>query len=167
MQKTSTLQGLSTLFRLGCLLGITILAYLRWVDVVTPDGKNLTVAREKEIADRIDRLQNAQLYVLRAEINGYFLCPKCPPETARNGKYYLKVGESYKYGVTINPNERYSKAELARFRLNYLLLATGPLEEMLAKESILIGQYATLPENLARPKALRLAIPPGSGVDLR
>lgn len=167
MQKTSTFQGNIALLGLGLLFMIALFACLKWADVVSSDGKSLTAEREKEIADRIDRLQNAQLYVLRAEINGYFLCPKCPASAAKNGKYFLKMGESYKYGVTINPNDRYSRAELARFRLNYQLLAIGPLEEMMAKEVALIGQYAILPENLARAKQFRLAIPPGSGADLR
>lgn len=124
--------------------------------------------REEAIARKVEKFETqTELYMLVAELSSYYLCPACPPEATKKGKYYLKEGEVYKYGITTNAKNRYSKAELLKWKLNYVLLDAGNYTDMASKEVVLNGNYPILPENLARTKHYRLAIPPGSGVVLR
>ena len=158
------------LILLGIGTTIFLFAKLKWNDVVKFDENGniqLTEERQKSVSDRHDRLDNAQLYVLKARVNGYYECPSCPLGTDKNGKYYLNTGEIYKYGVTINPAERYTQAELNRWRLNYVVIDTGSDTAMKKMETALIAEYALHPENVRRNEKWRLAIPPGSGTDLR
>lgn len=124
----------------------------------------LSLTREEEdaIEDRIERIQNSELYVLLAEVDGYYDCPACS-----NGKFFLHAGEIYKFGVTMNPSNRYSEQELARWRLEYVVLKVAPYNECLIEETLRSAGYRLLPENTRRPKERQLLIPPGSGVKFR
>ncbi len=159
------------LFLLGVITTICLFAkILKWNDVVSVDenGKlQLTDERKQAVSDRHDRLDNAELYMLIAEVDGYFECPSCPLGTHKRGKYFLKAGEVYKYGVTIQKKDRYTESELNRWRLTYVDLDRGSDTAMKKKETTLIAEYALHPENLKRSEKWRLAIPPGSGTDLR
>lgn len=149
------------------ILGIVLA--LNWEDITTEkDGETvLTPDRERKIDERERRLQKAELYALLADVDGYYECPLCPQRALINGKYYLHKGNVYRYGVTTNRVERYSTQELTRYRLKYVVLKEGTLEQCLIEETYRNAGYALLAENLARPEKYRLAIPPGSGVDLR
>ena len=169
-----TTHKLNTTFLILLLLSIFVLLFAvkRWEDVVKelPDGSfELTREHQESIDDRIDRINNkAELYVLRALSNGYYFCPLCPEEaTNGNGQFFLYQGEVYKYGQTINPSDRYSKTELARWNLEYIELLVSDLTTVTTAETILMGAYPLLPENLKRPIARRLTVPPGSGTNLR
>ncbi|PHN00800.1 hypothetical protein [Flavilitoribacter nigricans] len=150
---------------------ILIFGYIRWQDVVIPhpDGTySIDDATADKIADRVDRIENkAEFYALVARSDGYYACPLCPPEAMTNGRFFLKFEETYKVGVSINPKERYSQAELIRWNLDYFVLAVGSHSEMLVLETIFIGNYPLHPENMKRPLLRRLAVPPGSGTKLR
>jgi hypothetical protein len=166
-EKISIPYGLLLLFS-ACIL---VFAYIRWEDVVIqhPDGSfSIDDATSDKIADRLDRIENkSEFYALVAESNGYFICPLCPPEASKNGKYFLYFNEVYKVGVSMNGNRRYSQAELAKWKLAYVVLNVGSYSEMLALETAFMGSYALHPENLKRPKRRRLVTPPGSGTKLR
>lgn len=152
-------------------LFILIFSYIRWEDVVIrqPDGSIGIKDNVKDKAlDRVDRIRNkAEFYKLVAASNGYFLCPLCPPETTTNYRYFLRYNEVYKYGVSIDPKKRYSKAELAEWNLEYIFIARGSQAEMRVLETLRMSEYPILPENLARPEYRRLVSPPGSGSRLR
>lgn len=155
-----------------CLLGfILIFAYIRWEEVVERESDgSFSISREREAAieERTKRLRRrTELYKLTASVNGYFYCPLCPPEATTKGKFFLYKGEVYKYGVTMYPNQRYSKGELARWQLEYTMIDFGNRTEMEIKETIFMGNYPVLPENLRRKKTRRIATPPGSGTKLR
>ena len=97
------------------------------------------------------------------------ICVLFVPKKPQMGmvNFFLYKGEVYKYGQTISPSDRYSKTELARWNLEYIELLVSDLTTVTTTETILMGDYPLLPENLKRPKARRLAIPPGSGTNLR
>lgn len=137
--------------------------------VQNPDGSlSVDDASSDKIADRVDRIRNkTEFYKLVARSDGYFACPLCPPEATTNGRYFLYFREVYKYGITIDPNNRYSRAELAKWNLDYIVIAVGSYSEMLTLETTYSGSYPILPENLNRPIQRRLAIPPGSATKLR
>lgn len=170
MERTLKLTSPFSLLLLLSLI-IVIFAYIHWEDVVIrhPDGTySIDDATADRVADRVDRIQNqAEFYKLVAKSNGYFACPLCPPKASSNGKFFLYYREIYKYGVTINPQQRYSRSELAAWNLDYIVIAAGSYSDMLALETVHSGQYAVLPENLNRPLLRRLAVAPGSGTILR
>jgi hypothetical protein len=153
------------------LLSLIVAQLPSWREVVIelPDGSfTLSKERQEAIDEKISRYRTqTELYMLQTNTDSYYFCPACPPQALRNGKYFLLKNQVYKYGITINSKERYSKAELARWRLNYVILAVGNYTDMATKEVILNGSYPILPENLARAIPRRLSIPPGSGVALR
>lgn len=161
-----------TLGLLSCLSTfLLIFAYIRWEDVIiqNPDGSySIDDATSDKIADRVDRIENnSEFYALVAESDGYFICPLCPPEASKNGKYFLYFNEVYKVGVSMNGNRRYSQAELVKWKLAYVVLSVGSYSKMLSLETAFMGNYPLHPENLKRPKSRRLVTPPGSGAKLR
>lgn len=166
-QQTTAPAGLHWLF----LLSMLILAYLLWEDVVRrqADGTyTIRTTTTDKVADRVDRIQNkTEFYKLVAASNGYFLCPLCPPEATSNGRYFLNYNEIYKVGVTMDKASRYSQAELARWNLEYVMIAIGNYADMLILETEFMGSYPLHPENIKRPKHRRLVTPPGSGTTLR
>ena len=147
------------------------LDFQSWEDTVIqqPDGSyKLAKVREEAIARKVEKFETqTELYMLVAKTNAYYYCPACPIKSMKGGKYFLAKGQIYKYGVTINPKERYSTRELARWKLHYVILEVGNYKDMITREVILNGNYPILPENLARSSWRRLSIPPGSGVALR
>lgn len=150
---------------------ILIFAYIRWEDVVIqhPDGSpSIRDDVTDKANDRIDRILNkSDFYQLVAKSNGYYLCPLCPPEATTNGKFFLEYNMIYKVGVSMTPNERYTKAQLERWNLEYVVIATGNYAEMLVLETQFMSTYALHPDNELRPKHRKLATPPGSGTRLR
>lgn len=155
-----------------CLVGIIVIfACIRWEDVVeqAADGSySISREREEAIEERIRKLEElTELYVLKATVDGYYFCPACPLGTSSNGKYFLYRGEVYKYGITMAPKERYGEQELSNWQLKYVMLDVGNRTKMEIQETILIGNYPGLPENLKREPSRRLAFPPGSGINLR
>lgn len=150
---------------------LLIFAYIRWEDVVIqhPDGSySLDDVTSDKIADRVDRINNkAEFYALVATTSGYYLCPLCPPEATTNGLFFLNFEEIYKVGVSIQPKNRYSDAELARWQLDYFIIDAGSYSKMLTLETLFMGNYPLHPENLRRPPHRRLVTPPGSGTQLR
>jgi len=135
----------------------------------TTDG-NISLSKEwaETITKKQDSHANQELYMLTAARNGYFLCKHCP-----TGKFFLKAGEVYRYGITGGGKAKrgYSDSWLARSGLNYILLQKGNLAAIKTEETALIGSYALHPENLLRPLTgkpaaklnwYRLVLPPGN-----
>ncbi|MEZ5039992.1 MAG: hypothetical protein R2828_08870 [Saprospiraceae bacterium] len=159
------------------LLIITLLFFVymalpkSWEEATTVK-KDGTLALSKEWAETIDRKKDQyayhDLYQLIAAKNGYYSCKHCP-----TGKFYLKVGEVYRYGTTgIGQEGRgYSEEWLNDHLLNYVIIMTGDIAIIKTQEAILIGSYAIFPENLNRPLFktagakdywYRLVLPPGN-----
>ena len=72
---------------------VLLFALKRWEDVAKelPNGSfELTREHQESINDRVDRINNkAELYVLRALSDGYYLCPFCSEEaTNGNGQFF-------------------------------------------------------------------------------
>ncbi|MCO6489916.1 MAG: hypothetical protein J5I98_15980 [Phaeodactylibacter sp.] len=57
--------------------------------------------------------------------------------------------------------------ELPDGTFEYIELLVSDLTTVTSAETILMGAYPLLPENLKRPIARRLTVPPGSGKNLR
>ncbi|PHN01143.1 hypothetical protein [Flavilitoribacter nigricans] len=143
----------------------------KWEDA-TKVGDDGAVTLSDDWAGTVERKQdqyaNQELYALTAVIDSYFLCQHCP-----TGKFFLKTGEIYRYGTTgITQNKRgFNEKWLNRHKLNYVYLQMGDLATIKTREAALIGAYAVLPENLARPISsspearaywYRLVLPPGN-----
>lgn len=159
------------------LLIITLLFFVymalpkSWEEATTIK-KDGTLALSKEWAETIDKKKDQyayhDLYQLIAAENGYYSCKHCP-----TGKFYLKVGEVYRYGTTgIGQEGRgYNKSWLDKNFLNYVHILTADLATIKSEEIVLIGGYALFPENLKRPLVgsniakpywYRLVLPPGN-----
>ncbi|MEM9884356.1 MAG: hypothetical protein AAF849_00570 [Bacteroidota bacterium] len=157
------------------MLAIVLFIYLAipkdWQDATTTneDGSvSLSEEWEKTIAEKQEQYAQHELYMLTAINAGYFLCKHCP-----TGKFYLNLGEVYRYGTTgIGQNKRgFSRQWLNDKRLNFVIIMKGDIATVKAEEAALIGGYAILPENLARPLAgstkakpywYRLVLPAGN-----
>ncbi|HOY17888.1 MAG TPA: hypothetical protein PLC89_11355 [Haliscomenobacter sp.] len=120
----------------------------------------LSPAREEKLDKRLHRLENAEQYVLTARIDGYYPCYNCGKDTL----IYLRAGEVWKYGVSIQGEKGRYRNQLDGKELLYRVQYKGSIQECLQQEAIKIYQYALLPENLKRnPRLIR---PPGNKVDL-
>lgn len=133
---------------------------LGWRDVVVwVDGKwQLTPERKAERDRQAKKSNRAEQYALFAQKSGYYQCPLC-----KDQKIFLNIGETWKYGVTVNGQTiRYSVEFLQENNLRYRVEFIGNYAECLAQEKIKLFNYPILPENLARPDSLRLILPPGN-----
>jgi hypothetical protein len=103
------------------------------------------------------RYDQAEQYVLTAKVDGWYSCPSCTD----GARIYLKAGEVWKYGVTINGQSgRYSDDYLSENKLHYYIQYKGRIGDCLKMEKAKIHFYPILPENLARIKPLTM--PPGN-----
>ncbi len=123
---------------------------------------------ERTIEKKKEKHQMQDLYVLIATKNAYYSCNHCP-----TGNFFLKKGEVFRYGTTGNGQigRGFNEGWLNTNLLDYVLVETGDLATIKAKEATLIGSYAILPENLRRPLPgsssskpywYRLVLPPGN-----
>ncbi len=142
-----------------------------WEEATTTneDGTiDLSDQWKETIEKKQEQFEVHDLYKLTASLDGYFLCEHCP-----TGKFFLKAGETYRYGTTGLGQEGrgYNEQWLNDHLLNYVLIITEDIATVKAQQATLIGTYAILPENLARPlpsspKAklywYRLVLPPGN-----
>ena len=120
----------------------------------------LATSREKQMEQRLKRLQKCEQYVIRARVSGYYPCYNCGKDTT----IFLLAGEVWKYGVTIQgKNKRYRKW-LEKMNLRYRVQYRGTIQECLRQETLKIYKYTLLPENLKRK--LPLIRPPGNKNDL-
>jgi hypothetical protein len=146
-------------------LMLTILgfyAYWKGVDFLELDADGnvqLSPQRQKELDKRLQRLDQARQYVLRAANDGYYPCYNC----GQDSTIFLFRGEIWKYGITYS-GSRYSNAWLEKMKLIYIDEYRGTVEECLKQEAQKIYNYATLQENLKRKQPL--IRPPGNKVDL-
>ncbi|MCU0389604.1 MAG: hypothetical protein MUE81_00655 [Thermoflexibacter sp.] len=137
----------------------TFAVFMTWI-VYDDDGNpDIDPARKVEIDDYARRLESAEQYALIAKIEGYYPCESCEKEKI----VFLKAGEVWKYGVTINGEKgRYPKG-LPDSRLRYFGQFIGNLVQCLVEEKRKIIYYPILPENLARE--IKLKRPPGNPQD--
>lgn len=149
--------------RVMLLIGIAFLvcmAALKWTDVVEWfEGEwRLKPKREAERDKQIKNIDAAEQYALVADVSGYYECLHCPTK-----RIYLKSNEVWKYGVTNQgERQRYTTQFLEQRGLRYLVQLRGTYSQCLMEEKRKLFQYPLLPENLARPDSLKLALPPGN-----
>ncbi len=124
------------------------------------DGRaELSKERQAKLEKELDELENAQQYVLVASRPGYYECYNCGAKTT----IFLEKGHVWKYGTTRKGEQgRYGDWHIQQ-DLFYIVEYEGPVQECLRREKIQIYNYATLPENLARP--VPLIRPPGNKND--
>lgn len=78
--------------------------------------------RDQDLEARIERLQNAEQYALFALRDGYYPCSHCSGRSV-----WLNKDEVAKYGVSINPNGRYTDEYLRENKVYYFTQFTGTL----------------------------------------
>lgn len=120
----------------------------------------ISAQREKQLKQRLKRLNHAEQYVLLAKVDGWYPCYSC--ETSDS--IYLFAGEVWRYGVTIRGEKGRYGHTLKDKRLLYIVEVYGNVSECLEAEAIKIYTYPKLPENLKR--TIPLIRPPGNKVDL-
>jgi hypothetical protein len=97
---------------------------------ITPERK---VALEKDL----EKLENAEQYVLKADIEGWYPCRSCQDTNA----IYLHSKEVWKYGITINGEKgRYKNAPFPQ-GLFYEVEFEGNILECLKQEKIKIYYF--------------------------
>lgn len=128
--------------------------------IVWKDGRpELAPWRKAKLERELEEIDNAEQYVLLADVDGWYECFNCYGMP----QIFLFEDEVWKYGVT-------TKGEKGRYRdglpfenLVYLTEYEGPVNECLKWEKIKIYNYALLPENLKRDRPLKR--PPGNKQD--
>lgn len=102
--------------------------------------------------------EKAEQYALVANFDGFYNCPSCPD----GAKIWLKTGEIWKYGVSVNGETgRYSKIFLKSNQLVYKIEFVGSITECYKMEKLKIFTYPFLPENVQRGEK-KLFRPPGN-----
>jgi hypothetical protein len=128
--------------------------------IVWRDGKpELADWRKEKLDDEIHRLRNAEQYVLVAGIPGEYPCFNCFGKR----KIFLNPNEVWKYGTTTVGREGRYRDGLPHPGLIYIVEFEGPIQLCLEREKVQIYGYATLPENIKRPRHLKR--PPGNKRD--
>lgn len=148
---------------LSAVIGIFMLAWYKGTNFITVDEDGnikISAKRQAKLQKKLEELDNAEQYVLRADQNGYYPCHSCKDSTS----VYLLAGQVWKYGVTTKTQKgRYPDTYLENNFLAYEIQFRGTLSECLKEEQRKIYQYAILPENLIRRKPLER--PPGNKRD--
>jgi hypothetical protein len=120
--------------------------------VYDENGKpDITPERKAALEKDLEKLENAEQYVLKASINGFYPCLSClnPLDSI-----FLKKGEVYRYGVTTNGEKGRYRNSLKSKSLIYEPQFLGNYLDCLKQEKIKIYYYPTLPECLARETKL-------------
>lgn len=124
------------------------------------DGTYVLKSKRKQKLERdIQRLEEAEQYVLKAAANGYYTCYNC----LNTDSIFLFAGNVWRYGTTIDPLTRYKYVFLERNQLTYTQQFVGPLHKCLQEEKRKIVYYPLLPENTNR--IMKISRPPGNKVD--
>lgn len=155
-------KGHILLFLLICAI-LGIVAAWQGADFLELDQNGevqISAQREEQLSKRLKRLNRAEQYVLRAEVNGWYPCYSCGTKDS----IYLFAGEVWRYRVTIRGEKGRYGLTLKDKRLLYIVELHGDVLACLEEEAIKIYTYPTLPENLKRPTPL--IRPPGNKVDL-
>ncbi len=139
-----------------------IVCALKWQDVVEyVNGEaQLTEKHQKQLEKKLNEMEDAEQYALVATKDGFFPC-------LHSGfvRYYLHVGEVWKYGVTTKGERgRYSSEFILNNSVAYIVQFQGTLTECFQAEQIQLFSYPVLPENLARPEMYRLLRPPNNPI---
>lgn len=132
----------------------------KWRDFVVQRSDGSYVIhpkREDEATKEKEKLEKCQVYKLVARESGWYMCYLC-----KNGSIYLEKDMVWKYGYTCSPEDRYKDEWLQQMNLQYIPIDYCDIKECREKEIELIKNYPLLPENMQRPKHLRLVVPPGS-----
>lgn len=121
-----------------------------------PAAPSLEPREQQKLDKRLREIDDSEQYALIAATDGWYPCLHSGQST-----YYLHAGEVWKYGVTSKGKfGRYSVRFLKKHRVSYVIEFKGNYAECLKQEQIRLFHYPYLPENLARPPAMRLPRPP-------
>lgn len=115
--------------------------------------------RQQELENALKEFDEAEQYALLADNDGYFPCYNCKEKPT----IYLYKGEVWRYGTTTKGQKGRYGNSLTGKELVYIIQFKGTLQDCLKQEKLKIFNYATLPENIKRPKPL--IRPPGNKVD--
>jgi hypothetical protein len=138
---------------------LAIIAFSLIFFAAVSDLENLAPERLGKLLGLYKKFEEkAEQYVLVVDIDGFYACPSCPGGV----KIWLKAGEVWKYGVSVNGETgRYSKTFLEGNRLRYKTEFVGSLTECYKMEKFKIFTYPFLPENIQRGEK-KLFRPPGN-----
>lgn len=125
----------------------------------TDSSYELKPKRKKDLKKRLEKIDEAEQYALKATINGWYDCYNCGAKK----KIYLYIGEVWKYGISKNGRKRYNNIYYIRNKLQYYAEFKGIYSECLKQELKQIYSYPILPQNLKRIN--KLARPPGNKED--
>lgn len=130
------------------------------VIIRNPDGTyRLHPKRSEKLHRDTLNLESSEQYALRATTSKYYPCLSCPYRDS----IFLYTNEVWKYGTTINgQNKRYGNSLYAQ-SLFYEVEFRGTIDECLKQERIKIIRYPLLPENIKRKNPI--ARPPGNPND--
>lgn len=131
-------------------------------------GYELSEVQEKAIEDKIEKIENQELYALVAAKNGMYLCKHCPGK-----KFFLFVNEVYRYGTTGNgqSGRGYTESWQLKNNLKFVHLMYGDEVTVKVEQTKLIGSYPIHSDNMSRPLKndvnaksywYRLVLPPGN-----
>lgn len=137
---------------------LIIFAIPKWEDVVKKNNAGdyeLQDWRQDERIIELDRNDNAEQYRLIALQTGYYPCYLCEDK-----RIWINVGETLKIGITTNRTGRYSEEWLVQNKLRYFIDTIGDLGTVRRAEIIKIAKYPLWLENMKRPEAKRLIVPP-------
>ncbi len=113
--------------------GILLVAAYKGTDFIEvgKDGElRLSKKRQEKLEREIENLKEAEQYVLVALYDGWFPCYNCGAST----QIYLKRGEVWKYGVTINGEKGRYGGGLTSKKLFYIPQYHGSLEKCMIEE---------------------------------
>ena len=128
--------------------------------IVWKDGKpELAPWRKAKLEKELEEIDNAEQYVLLADVDGWYECFNCYGKP----QIFLFEGQVWKYGVTTKGEKGRYTSGLPSKNLLYLVEYEGPVNECLKQEKIKIYNYVLLPENLKRERPLKR--PPGNKRD--
>lgn len=152
---------------LGVVIFFAVMAYKYFSDgFQKQDGKWVIKEDFKEhVEKKRDFYEDCEVYYLLATQSGYYECKLCDRKT-----FYLNKGEIWKIGYSCNPDNRYKENYMKQMQLRYVTVFKGDVKQCLQEEQRRLGNYSSLPENLARPDPTRknrsngrykLLLPPG------
>lgn len=114
---------------------------------VKVDGKWIIKPKFKDkIDDKVDSFDDCEVYYLLALSEGLYECLNCG-----DGLFYLFPNEIVKIGMTCNGQGRYHQSFYSAKNVRYQVVFLGNSRECQKEEIRRLGQYAQMPENLARP----------------
>ena len=113
-----------------------------------------TSERDKSLDIKKEKLLNCEQYSLRALTSDFYPCTHC-----RKKLYWVNAHEVIKYGITCDPNSRYTDKELSQKKAYYFREFRGNLYEVSVMEAEKLFLFYKHPQNITRPESERISLP--------